>query len=174
MMQTERLRGVVVPKTLKIVPAGSKGFSLVANRKFRLGEKVCFLAGELVDAAHSTPEAVQISDTQFIDTNYLVAEDFINHSCSPNTRLDIECRQFTALRDISRGEEITYHYLTTEWDMEAWGADFRCACGSLHCLGHIRGFKYLPLAEKLRIKPLLSPLLRGKLEEIERLPQEKI
>ncbi len=164
MMQTDRLRGVVVPETLKIVPAGSKGFSLVANRRFRSGEKVCFLAGEPVDADVSTPEAVQISDTQFIDTDHLVAEDFINHSCSPNTWLDIERRWFIALRDISRGEEITYHYLTTEWDMEVWGADFRCACGSPDCLGHIRGFKYLTRDEKLRIKPILSPLLREKCE----------
>lgn len=39
-----------------------------------------------------TPEAVQMSDNKFVDTKYLVPEDFINHSCSPNAKLDIEKR----------------------------------------------------------------------------------
>lgn len=158
-----RLRGVTIPSSLKVLYVDGKGLSIIANKRFRRSEKIGYLEGELVNAADATAEAVQITDDQFIDTNHLVAEDFINHSCAPNARLDIVNRWFIAIKDISVDEEISYNYLTTEWDMAKWGSDFECACGSDNCLGHIKGFKYLPLAEKIRLAPLLSPFISRKL-----------
>ena len=47
-----------------------------------------------------------------------------------------------AARDIDEGEEISFDYTTVEWDM---GAPFTDAATGESC----RGFKHLPLAEKL-------------------------
>ena len=110
-----------------------------------------------------SPLHVMSSENKFIDTKYLVPEDFINHSCSPNTKLDVVKRWFVAIKDISKNEEITFNYLTTEWDMKRWGTDFKCICGSRNCFGHIKGFKYLTRLEKLKLKPFLSPLLLKKI-----------
>lgn len=161
--QHYRLFDLKIPKTLRVVYVWGKGLSLFANKKFKKGEKIIYLKGKLVNASDSTPEAVQITDKKFIDTKYLVPEDFINHSCSPNTKLDIEKRWFIAIKDISKNEEATFNYLTTEWDMKKWGTDFKCICGSKNCFGHINGFKYLSHIEKLKLKPLLSPLLLKKI-----------
>ena len=106
---------------------------------------------------------MQITDEKFIDTKYLVPEDFINHSCSPNTKLDVVKRWFFAIKDIPKKEEITFNYLTTEWDMKKWKTDFRCLCDSKNCFGYVKGFKYLTRAEKMELKPFLSPLLLEKI-----------
>ena len=161
--QRDHLFDLKIPKSLKVVYVWGKELSLFANKKFKKGDKIIYLKGKLVNAANSTPEAVQMSDNKFIDTKYLVPEDFINHSCSPNTKLDTEKRWFIAINDISKNEEINFNYLTTEWDMKKWGTDFKCVCGSKNCFGHIRGFKYLSRTEKLKLKPLLSPLLLKKI-----------
>lgn len=161
--QHNRLFNLEIPKALKVVYVWRKGLSLFANKKFKKGDKIINLKGKLVNAVNSTPEAVQMSDNKFIDTRYLVPEDFINHSCSPNTKLDIEKRWFIAIKDISKNEEVTFNYLTTEWDMKKWGTDFTCICGSKNCFGHIKGFKYLSRAEKLKLESLLSPLLLKKI-----------
>ena len=162
--QHNRLFDLKIPKNLKVVYVWGKGLSLFANKKFKKGDKIIYLKGKLVNAANSTPEAVQITEKKFIDTKCLVPEDFINHGCSPNTKLDVVKRWFIAIKDISKNEEITFNYLTTEWDMKKFGTDFKCICGSKNCFGHIKGFKYLSRAEKLKLKPLLSPLLLKKIQ----------
>jgi hypothetical protein len=64
---------------------------------------------------------------------------------------------FVALRNIKKGEEITYNYLTTEYDLVRDNLDFDCKCGSKN--GRIKGFKFLTKSQKLKLKPLLSILL---------------
>ncbi len=161
--QHNRLFDLKIPKSFKVVYVCGKELSLFADKNFKKGDKIIYLKGRLVNAANSTDEAVQMSDNKFIDTKYLVPEDFINHSCSPNTKLDIKERWFIAIKNISKNDEITFNYLTTEWDIKKWGLDFKCICGSKNCFGHIKGFKYLSRAEKLKLKPLLSPLLLKKI-----------
>lgn len=161
--QYDRLFDLKIPKTLKVVYVWGKELSLFADKKFKKGDEIIYLKGKLVDARDSTPEAIQMTEDKFIDTEYLVPEDFINHSCSPNTKLDVVKRRFVAIKDISKNEEITFNYLTTEWDMKKWGTDFQCICGSKNCFGYIRGFKYLTRAEKLKLKPFLFPLLLNKI-----------
>ena len=163
--QRDRLFHLTIPRSLKIAYVWGKGLAILANRKFRMGERVAPLKGTPVGAAHSTPEAVQVTETEFLDTEYLVIEDFINHSCSPNTMLNIARRRFVAIKDIQRNDEITFNYLTTEWDMKEWGADFKCLCGSQCCLGHIKGFRYLTRRQQSDLKPLLSPFLLTKLSD---------
>lgn len=158
-----RIFDLKIPKALKFVYVCGKGLSLFANKKFKKWDKVISLKGKPVNAVRPSPEAIQISDTKFIDTRDYVPEDFINHSCSPNTKLDIEKRWFIGIKDISKNKEITFNYLTTEWGMKKWGTDFKCICDSKKCFGHIKGFKYLSRAEKLKLKPLLSPLLLKKI-----------
>lgn len=161
--QRGRLFDLKIPTSLKVVYVWKKGLSLFSHKEFRKGEKIISLKGRLVSAINATPEAVQMTDKKCIDTKYLVPEDFINHHCSPNTKLDVIRRWFVALKDIPKHKEITFNYLTTEWDMKKWGTDFHCVCGSKNCFGHIRGFKYLTRTQKKQLKPLLSPLLLNKI-----------
>ncbi|NLE65332.1 MAG: SET domain-containing protein [Elusimicrobia bacterium] len=151
------------PRGLQFVYVHGKGLSLFARKTFAAGEKVIGMEGEVVRARSSSPEAVQFDEDHFIDTDRLVAGDFINHSCDPNMKADLPRRQFVAIRRIGKGSEITYNYLTTEWDMKAFGTDFRCRCGSDDCVGFVRGFKYLDRRQRERLRPILSPFLLSKL-----------
>ncbi|OGF73260.1 hypothetical protein A3E06_01675 [Candidatus Giovannonibacteria bacterium RIFCSPHIGHO2_12_FULL_44_42] len=160
-----RIFDLKVPKTIKFVYVCGKGLSLFANKRFKEGDKIIYLKGKLIDInkVNPSPETIQISDNKFLDSRDYVPEDFISHSCVPNAKFDLVKRQVIAIKNISKNEEITFNYLTTEWDMKKWGTDFKCICGSKNCFGHINGFKYLSRAEKLKLKPLLSPLLLKKI-----------
>lgn len=65
---------------------------------------------------------------------------YLNHSCQPNGEINTAELTFRPLRKINRGEELTFNYLTTEYDM---AAPFVCHCGAAYCFGLIRGYKHL-------------------------------
>jgi SET domain len=82
---------------------------------------------------------VQISDTEHIELwpEYL---ECVNHSCDPNCYFDTTTYKFITLKPVKAGEELTFFYPSTEWDMDK---AFQCLCGSDQCLGIIQGAKYL-------------------------------
>jgi|SRR3989344_1574210 len=70
-------------------------------------------------------------------------DDFINHSCNPNYFVKINDKRafLIGLKNISKGEEITYDYSTT-LDEDDWEMD--CNCKESICRKRVRDFKYLP------------------------------
>ena len=87
----------------------------------------------------------------------------INHSCNPNGYMCFDDLTYRALRDVSKGEELTFHYCTTEFEMDT---PFDCSCGSPNCLGRVGGFRYLNESDVEKILSLLSPFLRTKRQEL--------
>jgi hypothetical protein len=85
----------------------------------------------------------------------------LNHACDPNGYFCFDDLTYRALRDVDSGEELTFHYCTTEYEL---AVPFDCLCGSTGCLGKVRGFKFLDEEEIQKIAALLSPFLRDKLE----------
>ncbi len=84
----------------------------------------------------------------------------VNHSCEPNARLDCARQQIIALRPILLGNEVSWNYLTTEWELIS---PFHCTCASELCVGYIQGFKHLRLPSRQLLLPLLSPFLQLRL-----------
>jgi SET domain len=71
---------------------------------------------------------------------------------------------FVALRRIQAGDEITFDYETTEFEMLNGG--FICTCVSPICRGHLRGFKYsgdavMKVFDKKHIAPYLLGFKSG-------------
>lgn len=160
--QRNRLFEIKAPKSLGIVYVQGKGLGLFAYKNFRKDDVVVAFKADIVDRMHASPEAVQIDDNKFYDTKQLAPEAFINHSCSPNTRLDVAKKQYIAVRNILKNEEVTFNYNTTEWDMVKYGDDFECHCGSRNCVGRVKGLKYLTRAEQQKLTPLILPFLMKK------------
>jgi hypothetical protein len=73
---------------------------------------------------------------------------YLNHHCEPNGYINTAERTLRALRNIKRGEEITFNYLTTE---SAMAVPFNCTCGSANCFGFIQGRDFLSRAEAERL-----------------------
>jgi hypothetical protein len=76
---------------------------------------------------------------------------FMNHHCDPNTRVD--ARLVIAVRAIAPGDEVTFNYNSTEWDM---AVPFACHCGIARCGGLIAGYRHLSDAEREQLRSIAS------------------
>lgn len=67
---------------------------------------------------------------------------FINHSCHPNCEAELVHGHIwiVALKDIEKGEELSYNY---GYDMEAY-EEHPCRCGSHNCVGYIVAEEHWP------------------------------
>ena len=85
----------------------------------------------------------------------------INHSCYPNVFFDTDAMQLIALRSIQKGDELTFFYPSTEWDM---AQPFTCHCGSKDCLKEIKGALYISeeILSKYRLTRFIQKQLRNR------------
>jgi hypothetical protein len=87
---------------------------------------------------------------------------FVNHSCEPNVFFDTSLMEFVALKNIKPGDEFTFFYPSTEWDM---AQPFECLCGTPSCLNMISGASHMD-REKLnsyRLTTFIQQQLANKL-----------
>jgi len=113
--------------------------SLITKQAYQKGEIICEIPTEkLFDKANRY--TVQISQTKHTEVGKLSA---LNHSCDPNVLLDTENLQMVACRDIAEGEELSFFYPSTEWEMDA---PFICLCGASSCIHVVAGARFLPLS----------------------------
>ena len=113
--------------------------SLITKQAYAKGEIICDIPTEkLFDKANRY--TVQISQTKHTEVGKLSA---LNHSCDPNVILDTENLQMIARRDIAEGEELSFFYPSTEWEMDA---PFICLCGASNCIHVVAGARFLPLS----------------------------
>lgn len=125
------------------------GAGVIAARSFQPGEMVLTFHGPILHRSqlpkpyYSVPDHyVQIGPDTYLGPSG-GADDFVNHSCDPNSGLRIHGTIATliAIRAIAEGEEVTWDYSTTmsedEWEIP-------CTCGASNCRKHIRDYKHLP------------------------------
>jgi hypothetical protein len=113
--------------------------SLITKQAYQKGGIICDIPTEkLFDKANRY--TVQISQTKHTEVGKLSA---LNHSCDPNVILDTENLQMIARRDIAEGEELSFFYPSTEWEMDA---PFICLCGAPNCIHVVAGARFLPLS----------------------------
>ena len=85
-----------------------------------------------------TYQTVQVSRVRHAFS--LGALTYINHSCRPNVIVDTKEMVVWAIRDIARGEELSYFYPSTEWVM---ARPFLCLCGADNCIRIVAGARQL-------------------------------
>ena len=113
--------------------------SLITKQAYTKGEVICDIPTEkLFDKANRY--TVQISQDKHTEVGKLSA---LNHSCDPNVILDTEHLLMIARRDIAKGEELSFFYPATEWEMDA---PFICLCGASNCIHVVAGARFLPLS----------------------------
>jgi len=78
-----------------------------------------------------------------VDTHITLQPEFlqyINHSCEPNVFFDTASLELICLTPLQPGDELTFFYPSTEWDMSQ---PFVCNCKSNTCLQLINGASHL-------------------------------
>jgi hypothetical protein len=96
-----------------------------------------FEAAEILNAPNKY--TVQINENRHILLNPGFLQ-YVNHSCNPTVYFDTTTFELVALRDIAKGDEFTFFYPSTEWNMES---SFNCFCGEANCLHKIQGASFL-------------------------------
>lgn len=129
------------------------GKGLFAERLIKKSEKIIAFHGSMF-TFYDLPNPYEAVADHYVQIGQEIymgpsgkEDDLINHSCDPNSGLVIKDRKvyLFAIRDINKGEEITWDYSTT-MDEDGWAID--CHCGSANCRREIRDFKYLPIDVK--------------------------
>lgn len=112
--------------------------SLHTTVPFKAGSKIiAFSAGAIVH--HPTYLTIQVADGEHItlQPEYL---QYINHSCNPNVFFDTTTMQLVCIRAVEPGDELTFFYPSTEWNMVQ---PFHCFCEGTNCLRYIQGATHL-------------------------------
>ena len=157
-----RVKKVCAPIEMRIEVAIRDGEQcIIARQAIAPGEWVMAIEGE----QRSTPcrDSVQVDQNLHIaPPEDLIREDgrdaflwrFLNHSCRPNAT--VARRALIAIKPIAAGEEITFDYNTTEYEI---ASPFHCRCG--HCDGsEIRGLLFLSQDQRKQREHLLAEYLR--------------
>ncbi len=129
----------MVPMDTLTIKTENKFRSLITKQAYLKGELICEIPTEKV-VNKANRFTVQIGRTKHTNVGKLAA---LNHSCDPNVILDTEHLLMYACRDIAKGEELSFFYPSTEWEMDA---PFICLCGSSNCIHVVAGARFLPLS----------------------------
>jgi hypothetical protein len=123
---------------LKLVKGdGPLGTRLVTFQPIRSGTRFFRLRGHRA-IGHPTYQTVQIGPRRHALS--LGKLQFINHSCAPNVVIDTARLACYAAHDIATGEELSYFYPSTEWEM---ARPFLCMCGVPNCIRIVTRARHL-------------------------------
>ena len=151
-------------KGIEVVDDGGHR-SLCTRRSFKIGESILEVRGDVITEA--SRYSIQVSSDMHIEptavpTNLEFFDDylwpFLNHGFEPNSMM--QGRQLVAIRDIAKGEEITFDYNANEWDM---ATPFECMATGRK----VRGYKYLSAEERALIRDVTSPFILQLAEQAE-------
>lgn len=135
---------------------------LIAVEPIARGTEIFTLVGRETRVA--TRYSVQVGPEMHLDSNDLPTDEarvrdrywmYLNHSCEPSAW--IRGLSIIALRDIARGEGVTFDYNATEYSM---AEPLNCLCGTPSCVGRVAGYAHLDVAQRARVDAYVSEYLR--------------
>jgi SET domain-containing protein len=123
--------------------ANKKGQGVFSAHEIKKGVLVTYLSGFVLptNALKDSYLALQIDNDMWLCSKGGNMDDFINHSCDPNTAFLDGGLKLYALRKIRKDEEITFDYSTAMTDKDWY---LHCKCGSKHCRGKVLPFQKHP------------------------------
>lgn len=160
-------------KSYLIKKSETHGMGLFANKDFKQGDLIFRV--DLSGLSKINPEDKLTAEEELhVDYcgrgRYTVSDHpyvYMNHSCDPNVVIKHETiarSRFYAMRDIEKGEQLTYDYgvnAMDQIDKELWRS--KCKCGSQNCRGVISTcFLNQPIEIQRKYYRYLPPSLRRK------------
>ena len=144
---------------LEVRDAGEKGRGVFTTAPISKGELVARMSGWIVPTAQLNDDwfALQIGHDLWLCSLGDQLDDCINHSCDPNVGFVTGEPVLYALRDIERGEEITFDYATS---IAESGWTLECGCGSVECRKIVHAWSDMPRTFRMKMKPVALSYLR--------------
>ena len=139
-----------------------KNRGVFAKEDIKIGEIIAIFDGPIYTAKklsdlkdrYIIDHVIQIGEKEYLDHKEGLAA-IANHSCDPNCGIKDRVK-ITAMRDIKKGEEITWDYEMSEdsdWEMK------NCQCGSPNCRDTIRAFRFMPEEVRKKYQGFISDWL---------------
>lgn len=134
--------------------------SLQATVAFMPGDVICNFSANTIQTF-----ATYLTIQTAADNHITLLPEFLqytNHSCAPNVFFDTTSMQLICLQTMQAGDEFTFFYPSTEWEM---AQPFVCNCGSAHCIQLINGAFNLSIAtlSKYTLTDFIRQQVRQKL-----------
>ncbi len=131
--------------------------SLHTTKAFKKNEVLCNFSG---GAVSTTPTYLTVQTG--LNEHITLQPEFLqycNHSCEPNCFFDTTSFELVALKDINIGDELTFFYPSSEWNMDQ---PFACTCGNKNCLHTIKGAAYLSreVLSKYKLTDFIQSMLK--------------
>lgn len=138
-----------------------------SNQK-SLHAAVHFTPGDLIGnfvACTTQSYATYLTVQTGADSHITLLPEFlqnINNSCAPNIFFNTTTFELICLQPIQPGDEFTYFYPSTEWEM---AKPFICNCGSTGCIQLINGASHLSVEtlSKYKLTDFIRQQVRQKL-----------
>ena len=147
--------------------------SLTTRRAYKQGEVISVIPAESVQSK-PTMYTVQVARDRHVEVKELSS---MNHSCDPNVILDTNRMIAFAAKDLGVGDELTFFYPSTEWEMSS---PFICLCGAPNCIHVVAGARFLPLSTleqhylNRHIRELMIELLNNTELHLSRIEKDRI
>ena len=113
---------------------------MFAARDFAVGDLVMSSTPAVTSTTTRGSHTIQIDWDRHIFMELPAV--LINHSCDANVGIKNnsanDAYDFWAIRPIPEGEELTWDYEASEWELST---PFDCGCGSANCRKILKGFK---------------------------------
>ena len=138
------------------------GRAVYAKAPIRAGETVAVFDGPFLDENFTDwtddlrNHAIQYAKNAWRDSIGIAR--YVNHSCEPNCGIK-NYFSVVAMRDIAKGEQITWDYEMTE--KSTWWR-MHCRCGTPSCRGKIGNYANMPRAVRAKYKGFISEWLTKK------------
>lgn len=142
---------VVVKKT------SNQGLGVFALDDINKDEVIAMFDGDIYDKDFDgwTDEildhVIQFAPLKWRDSKGIARR--LNHSCEPNCGIK-DLFKIVAMRDIKKGEELTWDYEMTEKNEFGWR--MKCRCGTESCRKSIGNFKNMPLEVRVKYEGYIS------------------
>eukprot|EP00924_Labyrinthula_sp_SR-Ha-C_P008318 snap_masked-scaffold_11-processed-gene-9.30-mRNA-1 protein AED:0.04 eAED:0.04 QI:0/-1/0/1/-1/1/1/0/173 len=123
------------------------GKKAVASKLLKAGATLHVFEEPVVDKP--TMHTLQLAETRHVSP--FDGAECISHSCTNNNVAAIieeKRAKFIILKDVKEGEELSFNYNCTEWDMNS---PFVCQCAKCQGRKMVQGFKHLEDEEKVEM-----------------------
>ncbi len=144
-------------RSVTVQRLGGKGRGVVALRAFALGDRVLRAEPAEVSAERTTHTIQWDWHVHFVPAE---PATYLNHCCDPNLNVRSSAEggyDFLARRAIAAGDEVTFDYGTTEYEIVTEGP---CLCGAAACTGRMLGFKDWSPERKARYGVFVADYLK--------------